>query len=99
VPELTFRVRWPDGSEQRCFSPSSTTRTFFTTGEAYPLDEFLDRSRRALELASERVRLKYGFACSSAAAQLQQIEHAATRFASMPDARVTVQSFEDRDTE
>ena len=99
MPELTFRVRWPDGSEQRCHSPSSTTRTFFTAGEAYPLDEFLERSRRAFALASERVHLKYGYACMSAAAQLQQIEQAATRFASMPEGRVTVQSFEDRDTE
>ena len=95
MPEMSFRVRWPDDSEQLCYSPSSTTRDFFTPGEAYPLDEFVERSRRALKLASERVRQRYGYACSSAAAQLQQIEQTAARFAATPDARVTVQSFEE----
>ncbi len=95
MPEVRFHVRWPDDSEQQCYSPSSTIRDFFTPGEAYPLAEFLDRSRRALHLASERVRQRYGYACSSAAAQLEQIEHTATRYADTPDARVTVTAFED----
>jgi uncharacterized repeat protein (TIGR04042 family) len=93
---MSFRVRWPDSSEQLCYSPSSTTRDFFTPGETYPLAEFLERSRRALNLASERVRQRYGYACSSAATQLQQIEQAAARFAATPDARVTVQSFDEQ---
>lgn len=94
MPEMNFRVRWPDASEQLCYSPSSTIREFFTVGEEYPLEEFLKRSRRGLELASERVRQRYGYACSSAASQLQQIEQTAARFAATPDARVTVKSFE-----
>jgi uncharacterized repeat protein (TIGR04042 family) len=36
--------------------------------------EFLARSRKAFPAASERVRAKFGFACSSAAAQLENIE-------------------------
>ncbi len=95
MPEVTFHVRWPDASEQRCYSPSSTIKDFFTAGESYPLDEFLDRSRRALNHASERVRQRYGFACSSAMGQLQQIEHTAARFIEIKDARVTLKSFED----
>jgi uncharacterized repeat protein (TIGR04042 family) len=94
MPEMRFRLRWPDASEQLCYSPSSTTREFFTPGETYPLAEFLERSRRALSLASDRVRERYGYSCSSAADQLQLIEQTAARFAAMPDARVTVQSFE-----
>lgn len=94
MPEMSFRVRWPDATEQLCYSPSSTTREFFTVGEAYPLDEFLERSRRALNLASERVRQRYGYTCSSAASQLEKIEQAAARFATTPDARVIVKSFE-----
>jgi len=95
MPEVTFHVRWPDASAQRCYSPSSTIKDFFTVGESYPLDEFLDRSRRALHHASDRVRQRYGFACSSAMGQLQQIEDAARRFADTQDARVTIERFED----
>jgi uncharacterized repeat protein (TIGR04042 family) len=40
-----------------------------------PLAEFVRRSRKALAEASERVRAKFGFGCSSAAAQLGEIEH------------------------
>ena len=42
--------------------------------------------------ASERVREKYGFACSSAMDQLARIEAAAKR--QVPGGRVTVESFE-----
>ena len=38
------------------------------------LSEFLMRSRKALAEASERVRAKFGFSCSSAASQLAEIE-------------------------
>lgn len=95
MPELHFRVRWPDGSRTRCYSPSSTTRTFFDIGVAYPLEEFVARSRRAMHHASERVAARYGYACSSAAGQLAQIEQLAARFAQQPQAAVTVEAFEE----
>lgn len=95
MPELNFQVRWPDQSVQDCYSPSSTIGEFFAAGQAYPLAEILDRSRRAFAHASERVRQRYGYACSSAAAQLRQIEHQAERFAQTPGAQVTVESFQE----
>ena len=94
MPELHFRVRWPDGERSTCYSPSSTTRDHFDIGVPYPLDEFVARSRRALKQASERVAARYGYACSSAAAQLDEIERHAARFAD-PSASVTVEAFED----
>lgn len=94
MPEMHFALRWPDGSESRCYSPSSTVQDFFAAGEPYPLPDFLDRSRRAFHHASERVRSRYGYACTSAMAQLQQIEHAAARFADTPEASVTLIRFE-----
>jgi uncharacterized repeat protein (TIGR04042 family) len=94
VPELFFKVRWPDGSVERCYSPSLVVEDFFTTGESYALSEFLERSRRALTEASDRVRAKYGFGCSGAAAQLEQIERQAGRFAGLANARVSVEGFD-----
>ncbi|MGQ0698946.1 MAG: MSMEG_0570 family nitrogen starvation response protein [Panacagrimonas sp.] len=93
MPEIHFQVRWPDESRQSCYSPSSHIKEFFAAGQAYPLAEFLDRSRRGLAHASERVRERYGYACSSAAMQLEQIERIASGFAQTPGARVTVESF------
>ena len=49
-------------------------REHFTAGEDLSVAEFLTRSRTALAEASERVRAKFGFGCSSAMNQLADIE-------------------------
>jgi len=73
MPEITLVVRYPDGVVANCYSPSTVVRQYFHAGETLPLDEFLRRSDQAFNHASERVRSKYGFACSSALAQLDTI--------------------------
>lgn len=93
MPELHFDVRWPDGAVERCYSPSRSVMDYLEAGASYPLADFVGRSRSALELAGERVRLRYGFACSSAADQLDQIEARAAMFDSGSGARVTVMGF------
>jgi uncharacterized repeat protein (TIGR04042 family) len=90
MPVTHFRVRWPDGAEANCYSPSSVIKDFFVPGERYSHDQFVERSREALQIASERVRQKYGYACSAAMDQLAQIERDAQRFAYTRDAVVTV---------
>jgi uncharacterized repeat protein (TIGR04042 family) len=82
MPEVRFSVRWPDDSVSDCYSPSTVILDYLEAGARYRLSDFVDRSRTALNLASERVRLKYGYACSSAMDQLQRIETAAAGFAS-----------------
>jgi putative flavoprotein involved in K+ transport len=74
MPEMHFRIRWPDGTAENCYSPSLVIRDFFAAGASYPLAEFVTRSRAALGVASERVKDKYGWRCSRAAAQLARIE-------------------------
>ncbi len=95
MPELHFTVRWPDGSLERCYSPSRSVKEYLAPGQSYPLTDFLDRTTSALELASERVRYRYGFACSSAAQQLEAIERRAEPFACDAGARVTVMGFDE----
>jgi uncharacterized repeat protein (TIGR04042 family) len=92
MPEMYFRVRWPDGQVQRCYSPSTVVEDFFVAGTTYPLADFVERSRQALAIASERVRAKYGFGCSSAADQLADIEATAAGHVSVPEAAVTVEA-------
>lgn len=88
MPEVRFRIRWPDGAEEECYSPSTAVSAFFAAGEDYALTDFLARARAALHAASARVEARYGFACSSAMAQLARIDAEAARFASDPKARV-----------
>jgi uncharacterized repeat protein (TIGR04042 family) len=74
MPEMHFVVRWPDGGEMRCYSPSLVVREYLQVGACYRLDDFVQRSRAMLEIGSERVRAKYGFACTAALDQLAAIE-------------------------
>jgi uncharacterized repeat protein (TIGR04042 family) len=92
---MHFHLRWPDGSAARCYSPSLVIKDYFQPGSRVPLEEFLPRIREALCIASERVRAKYGFACSMALDQLAQIEAAATPFSTEPGATVEVIRFEE----
>jgi uncharacterized repeat protein (TIGR04042 family) len=98
MPEMRFRIRWPDGSAETCYSPSLVIKDFFIPGESYLLADFIERSRRALNLASERVQAKYGSPCSRALAQLNRIETNAMTFAALDGARVTVEAFVERET-
>ena len=95
MPEMRFFIRWPDGTAETCYSPSLVIKDYFSVGESYPLADFLVRSRTAFNIANERVRAKYGFACSQAITQLAQIESAAMAFGDDADARVTVDAFEE----
>jgi len=80
MPAMHFHLRWPDASEMRCYSPSLIIKERFATGARYPVPAFMDDVRDALHIASERVRAKYGFACSAALDQLARLEETAARF-------------------
>jgi uncharacterized repeat protein (TIGR04042 family) len=79
MPEMTFTVQWPDGARQECYSPSLVMHDHLEVGAQYPVAEFVARTGTALSIASERVREKFGFACTSAAAQLAEVEDKARR--------------------
>lgn len=81
MPEVAFDIRWPDGTLQRCMSPSRSIEAALTPGARYPVDEFVRRSGDALRLGSERVRQRYGFHCTAAAAEIAEIERQAQRLA------------------
>lgn len=95
MPAMHFHLRWPDGRAARCYSPSLVIKDYFEPGTRVPLPEFMPRIREALSIASERVRAKYGFACSMALDQLAQIEAQAAPFAALAGAAVEVTAFEE----
>jgi uncharacterized repeat protein (TIGR04042 family) len=81
MPAVGFVLRWPDGVEQRCTSPSSVVHDHLAAGMAFTVSELVARTALAMDAASERVRARYGFACSGAAEQQAAIERAAGRYA------------------
>ena len=74
MPEMHFNIQWPNGKRERCYSPSYIIEEYLEPGRSYAVPEFLQRTQTALEIASERVRQRYGFACSSAIDQLRELE-------------------------
>ncbi|MFI5541723.1 MSMEG_0570 family nitrogen starvation response protein [Nocardia sp. NPDC051900] len=84
MPEVTFDIRWPDGNVQSCYSPSLVIHDHLATGVDYPIDDFLTRASSALNSASERVREKFGFYCTSAMQTLHAIEASAAQARTSP---------------
>jgi uncharacterized repeat protein (TIGR04042 family) len=80
MPAMHFNLRWPDARETRCYSPSLVIKDHFAPGVRYPLPQFMSEVRSALHTASERVRARFGFACSMALDQLAEIERIAAAF-------------------
>ncbi len=93
MPEMHFLVRWPDGRETRCYSPSLVIEEHLETGAQYSVAEFVRRSSDALAIASDRVQAKYGMACSRALSQRAEIERHAATFPK-DDAMVDIVAFE-----
>lgn len=74
MPEVHFCIRWPDGTVEQCYSPSSVIADHLSTGQNYTVADFMDRVRRALTQASKRVEQVYGRPCSLALAQAKLLE-------------------------
>jgi uncharacterized repeat protein (TIGR04042 family) len=74
MPAVYFTIELPDGATKECYSPSTVIQNYFKTGDQMLVSEFLSKGRAAFAHASERVRQKFGFSCSSAASQLEDIE-------------------------
>jgi putative flavoprotein involved in K+ transport len=77
MPEMHFRVQWPSGHVEECYSPSYIIEEYLSEGASYEVEDFVSRVRTALNIASERVLARYGFACSSAIDQLRTVEETA----------------------
>lgn len=90
MPEVIFTIRLPDGLTERCYSPSTVILQHFRADETLTIETFVTRSRIAFHQASERVRERYGYACTSALSQLAEIERLAGRYPA--DGPVTITS-------
>ncbi|AFY93455.1 MSMEG_0570 family nitrogen starvation response protein [Chamaesiphon minutus] len=93
MPETRFKIQWPDGSQATCYSPSSIVKKYFELERDYDLGDFVDRAQTALNIASDRVRAKYGRPCGLAIGQLAEIQAKAAEFKSQSRPIVRVIDF------
>jgi uncharacterized repeat protein (TIGR04042 family) len=77
---MRFAVRWPDGAESSHYSPSLVMHDYLAAGSRYGVAEFVARAGEALDAAGERVRVAYGFACTSAMASRDEIVRTAAAY-------------------
>ena len=94
MPEINFKIQWPDGKQDICYSPSLVVKKYFEPGKRYTVTDFVARTRESLTIASERVQAKFGFPCSRAIGQLRHIETTAKRYDASPEEKVTFLEFE-----
>jgi uncharacterized repeat protein (TIGR04042 family) len=93
MPETRFQIQWPDASHEVCYSPSSVVKKYLIPGQEYELEDFVERARTALHIASDRVEEKYGRPCGLALGQIQSIEERADRFSRLSPAKVRMLGF------
>lgn len=64
MPEVMLELRWPDGEASTFYSPSTVVYEFLQPGDQLTIAELEQKGLTALQEASERVRARYGFACT-----------------------------------
>jgi uncharacterized repeat protein (TIGR04042 family) len=77
---MTVTVRWPDGRVVEHYSPSLVMHDHLRPGTTYTTEDFARRAQAGLAEAGERVRLKYGFQCTSAAESARQVRELAAGY-------------------
>jgi uncharacterized repeat protein (TIGR04042 family) len=77
---MTVTVRWPDGRIEDHYSPSLVLHDHLQAGITYTIEDFAWRAQAALAEASERVRARYGFYCTSAAESADRIRELAAAY-------------------
>lgn len=66
MPEVRLTLEWPDGQASELYSPSTVVLDHLRPGDRLTVAELEQRAIVALRQASERVRARYGFACTRA---------------------------------
>ncbi|NEO69423.1 MSMEG_0570 family nitrogen starvation response protein [Moorena sp. SIO3H5] len=98
MPETNFKIEWPDGEQELCYSPSLVVKKYFNADQDYSLSEFVALSRTALNDGSDRVKAQFGFSCSKALGQLKIIEDKAKKYSNLSDPKVRLLKFIDVQT-
>jgi uncharacterized repeat protein (TIGR04042 family) len=74
MPEVMLELHWPDGEASRFYSPSTVVYEFLQPGDTLSIAELEQKGLAALREASERVRARYGFACTRTAEEASKLQ-------------------------
>jgi uncharacterized repeat protein (TIGR04042 family) len=80
MPEVELTLKWPDGGRSRLYSPSTVILEHLAPGQSVTVAELRARGTLALRQASERVRARYGFACTRADEEERRLLEQVARF-------------------
>jgi uncharacterized repeat protein (TIGR04042 family) len=80
MPEVLLELRWPDGEASRFYSPSTVVYDFLKPGETLSIAELEQKGLAALREASERVRARYGFACTRTDEEASKLQQRLARY-------------------
>jgi uncharacterized repeat protein (TIGR04042 family) len=80
VPEVLLTLEWPDGRTSELYSPSTVILDYLKPGQSLTVSELTSQGLIALELASERVRARYGFACTRADEERLRLQQSADHY-------------------
>ena len=97
MPEVELAVQWADGHLQDGIAPSRVIERYVVEGGVYGRDELCRRLRDGLDAASERVRERYGFACTAAAELSSELADGARRHGGGPSDPSTIVRLRRRD--
>ena len=89
MPEVRFQLEWPDGQSSTLYSPSTVILDYFKSGDSLSVSELESRGIEALRAASERVRARYGFACTRTDEEESQLRKWISRYRSDDTVRVS----------
>ena len=80
MPEVELTLEWPDGGQSRLYSQSTVILEHLAPGQTVTVAELRAKGTLALRQASERVRARYGFACTRADEEERRLLEQSARF-------------------
>ena len=88
MPEVRFQLEWPDGQSSTLYSPSTVILEYLKPGDSFRVSELESLGVTALRAASERVRARYGFACTRTDEEESQLRQWIARYKPEQSVRV-----------
>ena len=88
MPEINFQLNLPDGKKTSLYSPSTVILEYLKPGDSLKISDFKSLAIKALHEASEKVRAKYGFACTRTLEEEEKILNWISNYA--PDQLISI---------
>jgi len=89
MPEVCLMLEWPDGQVTEFYSPSTVVLKHLRPGDELSITEMGKVGFHALCQASERVRSRYGFACTRVDEEKTKLQRLLDIYAATDTVKVT----------